>query len=89
MSRIFVKNLKVDVVNMGNELAMMNTETGKYVIINEVGKDIWSLIDGEKSEEDIINALLELYDIDEETCSNEVNTFIRQLIDEKLVTKVS
>ena len=47
--------------------------------LNETGAFLWELIDGENNIEDIIEALIREYDIDEKTATNDVLEFINEM----------
>jgi methyltransferase-like protein len=47
--------------------------------LNEVGSFIWNHIDGEKSEDDIVKALIVDFNVDEERAIKDVKEFIESL----------
>ena len=59
-------------VPVTNNIADM---TSVYTL-NETGAFIWELIDGKKSVEDLINAIIDKYDIDREKATKDVFSFI-------------
>ena len=59
-------------VPVTNNIADM---TSVYTL-NETGTFIWELIDGKKSVEDLIKAVIDKYDIDKETAARDVFSFI-------------
>lgn len=68
--------------------------TGKTVLefnglatINEVGVFLWKLLQDEISEEELVNKLLEEYDVDEETARTDVAEFIDVLVDNKVLVR--
>jgi len=48
--------------------------------LDEVGADIWDLIDGERTAGDIQDLLLGEYDVDAEVVSKDLAEFIQQLL---------
>ena len=44
--------------------------------LNEVGSFIWDLIDGENSEEDVVFAITNEFDIDEAIAKNDLKEFV-------------
>lgn len=44
--------------------------------LNETGAFLWELIDGKKNVEDLINAMIEEYDVDNETAKADVFVFL-------------
>ena len=47
--------------------------------LNETGAFLWELIDGENNIEDMIEALIREYDIDEKTATDDVFEFIGEM----------
>lgn len=67
------------------EIVMMNIETGQYHSINEVGSDIWKMLENPIKLSEICQKLLEDYDIDQKTCEDEVLKFVEHLSSEGLL----
>ena len=59
-------------VPVTNNIADMNS----VYTLNDTGAFIWDLIDGVKSVEDLIEAVINEYDIDRETATSDVFSFI-------------
>jgi methyltransferase-like protein len=59
-------------VPVANNIADMNS----VYTLNETGAFIWELIDGKKDVEDLIEAVINEYDIDRETALTDVMSFI-------------
>ena len=47
--------------------------------LDNVGADIWKLIDGERAVPDILDALLGEYDVEADVLSRDLNEFVEQL----------
>jgi hypothetical protein len=62
-------------VPLADNIADMN----RLFTLNETGAFIWELIDGKKNVGEIINALTDEYDIDNETASKDVLLFIENM----------
>ncbi len=72
-------------VNFEDGLALLNQDTGEYYVINEVGKDIWEKLDGSKKLSEVIDLIVDEYDVDYKECESEVVTFISSLLLDGLV----
>jgi hypothetical protein len=59
-------------VPITNNIADMNS----VYTLNESGAFIWELIDGNKTVEELITAMIEEYDIDPETAKTDIFSFI-------------
>jgi hypothetical protein len=62
-------------VPITNNIADMNS----VYTLNETGAFIWEHINGKRNVEEIINILTTEYDIDYETASNDIFTFIENM----------
>ena len=49
------------------------------IMLNEVSAFLWIQLTEEKTEQDLVKALLEVYDVDEETASKDVKIFVHEL----------
>lgn len=72
--------------SLGESLALMSIESGKYFGMNQVAKYIWKEMDQEISFDDLISRLTELFDIDEETCSSDCRGFLGELYQKDMVS---
>jgi hypothetical protein len=62
-------------VPVANNIADMNS----VYTLNETGAFLWELIDGKKSVKDLIDELISEYDIDKETATADVMSFIEEM----------
>jgi methyltransferase-like protein len=62
-------------VPLTNNIADMDS----VYTLNETGTFIWELIDGKKSVEDLIEAVIKEYDVDSITATTDVYSFINNL----------
>jgi hypothetical protein len=77
---------EIDDADLNGEKVMMNLDKGKYFALNSVGSRIWNIMREEIYVGDIVNILLEEYEVDKETCKNNVLDYLEILEDEDLVT---
>lgn len=71
---------KMNVTELSGEKVMVDFQTGKYFMIKGVGNDIWEMLGEEKiSVSEIIQKILDEYDVDEDTCKEQVFDFLNQL----------
>ncbi len=55
------------------------SEFNGMINLNDVGAFLWQLLENETTEEDVVKALLEQYDVDEATAAADVAKFISEL----------
>ncbi len=53
--------------------------------LNEAGAFLWQLLENDTTEDDVVAAMLEHYEVDEEVARNDVRKFIAQLNDANLL----
>lgn len=75
--------------SLDDNVVMMSVEKGKYYSLSPVSSHIWSLLEEEKSIDSIFANLLEVYDIDADTCMKETSKFIGDMIEENLIQVVN
>ena len=62
--------------------------TGKTVLsfnglitVNEVGADLWKMLQSEVTFEDLVQGILDIYDVDEETAKEDIQEFLDTLVE--------
>ncbi|OZB96630.1 lasso peptide biosynthesis PqqD family chaperone [Paenibacillus sp. XY044] len=73
------------VSDMDGEKVMLSIETGKYYNLGQIGGRIWELIASPTSLTDLVDQLVEEYDIGSETCEQQVHPFLNRLAAEGLI----
>ena len=64
---------------LGNDLAMMDIQSGAYITFNKTGRIIWELIENPVRIKDIIQNLIDRFGIDEGACTSETINFLSQI----------
>lgn len=62
---------------LGDELVMMDIQSGNYISVNQVGSDIWNLLEQPMTYEELVVKLNAMYDISEEQCRAETAAFLQ------------
>jgi Coenzyme PQQ synthesis protein D (PqqD) len=65
--------------DLGGEAVILNLESGVYYGLSEVGARIWSLIEDPCSVDQILQVLVNEYDIDAKTCESQIHALFRDL----------
>ena len=72
-----------------DEVVLMSMEADAYFGLDPVGSKVWELLSIEPATvAELVEKLMEDYDIDEETCVRDVEAFITQMSERKLITAV-
>lgn len=70
------------------EAVILSLETKVLRGLNPVGSRVWELIDGQRSVEEIITAIVQEFDVTPQPAAEDVRGFVRELLDKGLVTSV-
>lgn len=73
------KENNVLATNLGDELVMMDTQSGNYITLNDLGRIIWDKLEQPISGHDLTLYLLSKYDVTEEQCKTETYAFLEKL----------
>jgi hypothetical protein len=68
-----------------DEAVIMSIESGSYHLINETGRRIWELIDQPKTVAEICDILLEEFEVERETCQEDVLQYLAALQTRKVI----
>ncbi len=72
---------KPDVTDLAGEKVMIDFDTGKYFMLTGSAGDIWDMLEDGKTADDITAGMLNIYDIDADTCRAGVLSFLGKLAD--------
>lgn len=70
---------------LGDEMVMMNLESGDYLGINEVGFVIWDYLQNPKSVQEIFDYLVSEYEVTSEDCERDTMPYLQQLLLQKVI----
>lgn len=71
------------------EGVILSLKNGKYYGVNPVGASIWQVIQSPSTLREIQTAITREYDVDQETCNQEVLAFLEQMVNEELIEIVN
>jgi Coenzyme PQQ synthesis protein D (PqqD) len=64
---------------LGDELTLFDTATGRAVALNGTARDIWALVDGQSGVHEIVQTLARAYRVEPEHIAADVETAVTQL----------
>ncbi len=70
---------QLNVTDLSGEKVMVDFEQGKYFMIKGVGNDIWDMLTDNITVTQIVDKLLQEYDVTEAVCEQEVMNFLDNL----------
>ena len=83
---IILRDFSIDDTDLDGEKVMMNLNKGEYFMMNEVGGKIWDIINKSISVKEIINIILEEFEVERDVCENEVIEFLESLRRAELIS---
>jgi DNA-directed RNA polymerase delta subunit len=88
MNTKYIQNKKVIQSKIGEEIVMLDMDSGFYFGLNSVASTIWEKLENPISFQEIINELLKEYKIDQETCENDTMILLNQLLEKNIIKQV-
>ena len=70
---------------LGDDMVLMNTNSGDYVGMNAVGTDMWQLLAAPLSIDEILSRIVNMYDVDEQYGKEKLNAFIQLMLERKVL----
>ena len=70
---------QLDVTDLSGEKVMVDFSTGKYFLLKGSANEIWDMLADDVTISDIKNSLMNIYDVDENTCLTSVESFLLQM----------
>lgn len=68
------------------ELFVFDRDNATVHTFNEIGAQIFLLMENNTSQSDIIKLIMEQHDVSMETCQNDISEFIQELQHKQLIT---
>ncbi len=78
-NRKIVMKKQLNVTDLAGEKVMIDFDTGKYFVIKGTGNDIWDMLQEEITPAQIIEKLLQEYDVTPEECEKSVMDFLEKM----------
>lgn len=72
--------------DLGDEMIIMDLNSGDYIGLDAVGVSIWTILKESSSIDIIVHRLQQEYAIDEATCQKDVIEFLEELAKKKIIT---
>ena len=79
------KNTKIPWRLIEGEAVLIDSEEGELIRLNEVGAEIWKLIDGQRTLGDLIEHLVASFEVSERRARKDVQRFVRRLLRQELI----
>jgi len=88
-SRLFKRVENQPFTEIDGEIVMLNLENNEYYGFNFTASEIWKLLEKPMTFGEIIDHLLNLYDVSRDRCVDEVSELLLKLLEKKLIVKLN
>lgn len=89
MSHMIMRSEQHLSCDLDSQLTILDLKSSSYFGLNSVGTFVWEELDRPKSIQALKCALLENFDVDEQTCEAELLQFLNALLEVELISKIS
>ena len=84
-STVFQRKKELLSSRMDQETVMMHPESGKYFSLNPVATRIWEMLETPMSFTQIVEILLNEFNVTPEVCNKETKEFVQTLIEKDII----
>jgi Coenzyme PQQ synthesis protein D (PqqD) len=74
--------------SLGEELAMLHIDSGRYYFLNDIAAAIWELLETPTTPTALCGALVRRYDVSPEQCETEVLSLLDTLLQKEMIRVV-
>ena len=75
--------------SLSDGAVLLHLYTKRYFSLNETGSRIWSLLEQQATEDEIIDALVREYDVERPEATRAVSQLVGDLVAERLIEPIS
>jgi len=79
------RNPQISTASLVDELVMLDVDRGAYYGLDDIATYIWEEIETPRQVADLCGHLLEVFDVDQQTCEQDVLELLAWLHDKRLV----
>ena len=85
---VYIQNKKIIQSKIGEEVVMLDMESGFYFGLNSVASVIWNLLEQEIAFDVLIDKLMETFDVERSLCESDTRELIDQMLEKKIIREV-
>ena len=85
MTLLVSRHPSVYATELDGEVCLFHPETATYLNLNPTASAIWRLLDQPQNIDNLVTALLESHEVEEQQCRQETETFLAEALAEKML----
>jgi len=85
MKEKYIQNKKIIQSKIGEEVVMMDMDSGFYFGLNSVASAIWAKLEHEITFDDLVEELLKEYTVEKTLCENDTKELLEQFREKNII----
>ena len=71
--------------DLDGETVILDMKTGHYYGLDDIGTEIWEMVQSPRTVSEIIDVILDNYDVSPEQCEEDVISLLQNMVDEDIL----
>lgn len=88
MMERFIQNKEIVQSKIGEEVVMLDMESGFYFGLNSVASVIWGKLEHAIGFKELIDSLLGQFDVDQAVCESDTRELLDQMLEKNIIRRV-
>ena len=84
----FIQNKSIVQSKIGEEVVMLDMESGFYFGLNSVASVIWGLLANEIGFEELIDQLMALFEVERSLCETDTKELLDQMLEKNIIRRL-
>lgn len=84
----YIQNKEIIQSKIGDEVVMLDMESGFYFGLNSVASVIWSMMETEISFNELIDHLMARFHVERKVCESDTRELILQMLEKKIIREI-
>ena len=84
----YIQNKEIIQSKIGDEVVMLDMESGFYFGLNSVASVIWSLMEQEIAFDVLIDRLMEKFEVERSLCESDTRELIGKMLDKNIIREI-
>ena len=89
MKEKYIQNKKIIQSKIGEEVVMMDMDSGFYFSLNSVASTIWSKLENQITLAALVEELINLYVVERTVCERDTQELLEELLEKNIIRVVT
>lgn len=87
-NRVYVRVSDILGTDIDGEQVLLSVALGRYFGLSGLAKSIWDFLEVPRTEKEIIYYIMSEYEVERETCANDLGVFLLDLREKQLISSI-